>query len=227
MTMPSPAGGDFRGEGSSTRVHFGVAESSLARFAPRRLPTAYKAGDTVYSEGARADHVYEVARGMIRTVGLTNDGRRVVHGFAPSGEVFGVERGEAHACSAEAVCDCLVIECQRVRIERLALTDAAAASQLWSWLLLGAEQARDRLALARGSAIKRVARFLLAMADQLRVASRLDLPMSRYDIADYLGLSSETVSRTLTLLRERGAIATEGRAILLLRPEILRRVDQA
>ena len=72
--------------------------------------------------------------------------------------------------------------------------------------------------------MERIAYFLTEMAERVGEADRLQLPMSRYDIGDYLGLSSETVSRAFTALRRRGLISTYGRAVVLLRPDLLQRL---
>lgn len=179
-------------------------------------------GGTIYAQEDTAAFVYEVVEGMVRTVVVSDDGRRIVRGFFSPGEVFGLTRNGKHDCAAEAVCETTVSRCARERLESVALVDAGVAKALWTLMLLDGERSATRLALlAHATAVKRIAHFLTEMSERLGYAGRLRLPMSRYDIGDYLGLSSETVSRAFTVLRDRGLIATDGRAVVLLRPELV------
>ncbi len=223
--MLSVAGAPAARARSETPAGF-VGRGKLGRLTPRSAPAQFEGGETIYPQDGPADYIYEVERGVVRTVRLDADGRRIVYGFHTQGDVFGVERNGTHAYSAEAIGDVDVIRCPRELLERAALSDHAVAEALWSWLLSGADRATGRLALlARGSALEKIAHFLIEMAGRAHSEARIELAMSRYDIADYLGLSSETVSRTFTVLREQGLIATEGRVVLLLRPSSLRRLD--
>jgi CRP-like cAMP-binding protein len=191
----------------------------------RASQTAFPAGSTICNFGETA-YVCEVVEGMARLAWVTGEGRRVVSGFFTRGEVFGVAPRSASA--AEAVCESVVALCERRALEARALTDARVARQLWAWLNEEAERTAARLSLlAYGSAVEKISHFLLEMADRLGGEPRMVLPMSRYDIADYLGLSSETVSRTFTVLRVRGLVATEGRSVALLRRDTLRRYGEA
>jgi CRP-like cAMP-binding protein len=193
------------------------------------LPPAswFAAGATICDQGENA-YVCEVIEGMARTAQVTGDGRRVVNGFFGPGEVFGFAALGVGACAGEAVCDSVVARCARGSLESRALVDPGAARQLWAWLTQENARTAARLSLlAHGSALEKIAHFLLEMAERLGGKTRVVLPMSRYDIGDYLGLASETVSRTFTVLRERGLVATEGRAVVLLRPEALGRYGVA
>ena len=153
---------------------------------------------------------------MVRTTTLTSDGRRVIRGFHVPGEIFGVESGRTRACSAEAVCDTYLVRFERARLETLADTDRAVGHELLSWVLLSGDRIAQRVSLlGRGSAVEKLAYFLVDMAERLWNEVRVELPMSRSDIGDYLGLSSETVSRTFTTLRQRGLIAIDSHAIVL------------
>jgi CRP-like cAMP-binding protein len=164
-----------------------------------------------------------VTSGMVRTVTLRRDGRRVVHGFHLPGEIFGLEREKLHHCSAEAVCDTRLVRVARSRLEEIAANDVETSRKLWSWLLLSRDKTAERfLHLARATAFEKLAYFLIDVAWRSRSRGRFDLAMSRYDIADYLGLSSETVSRTFSVFRARGLIATKGRQVTLLNDQVLR-----
>ena len=178
---------------------------------------------TIYAQGDTAEFVYQVASGMVRTVSLRPDGRRVVHSFHLAGEIFGLECEQLHHCAAEAVCATSLVQCPRSQIDRAAGNDVETAQKLRSWLLLIRDKTAERSArLMYGSAVEKLAYFLTDVAQRTCSQSSFDLAMSRYDIADYLGLSSETVSRSFTVLRSRGLIATRGRQVSLLDSRIQR-----
>jgi len=204
-----------------------------ARFAPHLGPFAdrplstYGPGEPVYAEEDSADFFYEVMGGIVRTLHLGRDGRRTLYGFFVPGEVFGFEKRDVHRCSAEAVGDVIVARYERAYLERVALVDRTVA-QLWDWLAGSSEHATARIdLLARGNALEKIAHFLREIALRTESGDRMNLPMSRYDIGDYLGLSSETVSRTFTALRRRGVIVVEGRSVKVLKAGALRELDAA
>jgi CRP-like cAMP-binding protein len=183
----------------------------------------FASGATIYAQEDAAEFVYQVASGMVRTVTLRPDGRRIVHGFHLGGEIFGLEREQLHHCSAEAVCETRLVQCPHSLIEKAAGDDLETAQELRSWLLLSRDQTAERSAyLMYGSAFEKLAYFLLDLAWRTQAHGPFELPMSRYDIADYLGLSSETVSRTFSVFRNRGLIATRGRQVTLLDGRIRR-----
>ena len=116
-----------------------------------------------------------------------------------------------------------LVQCPVTRLNVLAETDKAAAKALWMSLLVSRDRTAERfLYVLHGTAFERLAYFLIDLAWRTQSPARIELPMSRYDIADYLGLSSETVSRTFTALRTRGLISTKGREVRLLSREMLR-----
>ena len=137
---------------------------------------------------------------------ILSDGRRQLGGFYLPGDIFGLEFTDEHALSAEAIIDTKVQVIKRSALNALAGRDAAVARELF--LLTGCELRRvqDRILLLIQSAQERVAGFLLEMTDRVSVGDAIELPMSRQDIADYLGLTIETVSRTLTSLERSAAI---------------------
>jgi CRP/FNR family nitrogen fixation transcriptional regulator len=183
---------------------------------------AHAAGATIYAQSEPAEFIYQVISGVVRTIGLHRDGRRIVHGFHLPGEIFGLEREKLHYCSAEAVGDTRLVQCPVSRLNLLSDTDREAAEELWMSLLLSRDRTAERfMYVMHGSASEKLAYFLIDLALRTQSHERIDLPMSRYDIADYLGLSSETVSRTFTAFRMRGLIATKGRQVRLLNGEIL------
>ena len=133
-------------------------------------------------------------------------GRRQIGGFYLPGDIFGLEFAEEHTFSAEAVSDARVVVVKRSAIAALAGRDPAIGHELFA--LTGRELRRvhDRMLLLVKSAQERVAGFLLEMAERAGAGNTVELPMSRQDIADYLGLTIETVSRTLTGLETAAAI---------------------
>jgi CRP-like cAMP-binding protein len=181
------------------------------------------AGQTIYAQEDPAEFVYQVVSGMVRTVTMRRDGHRVVHGFHLAGEIFGLERERLHHCSAEAVCETRLVQCPRSRVDDAAAADRDTARELWSCLLLSRDKTAERfIYLMHGSAFEKLAYFLIDLAWRTQSQGRIELAMSRYDIADYLGLSSETVSRTFSVFRNRGLIATRGRRVTLLDGRIVR-----
>jgi CRP/FNR family nitrogen fixation transcriptional regulator len=172
----------------------------------------------VFAEGEPADYVYQVVRGAVRTCKLMSDGRRHVGAFYLAGDVFGLEAGEAHGFSAEAVTASEIVLVRRSAILAVCARDGAVAAQFLEQAALHLQRAHDRmLLLARKSAQERVTDFLLEMAARSAHASSLELPMCRQDIADYLGLTIETVSRTLTSLERQGTIGIPASRRIVLR----------
>jgi CRP/FNR family transcriptional regulator, nitrogen fixation regulation protein len=175
----------------------------------------YPRDSEIFGENEPAEYLYKVVSGNVRTYKILSDGRRQVGGFYLSGDIFGLEFADEHSLSAEAITDCKVLVVKRSALNTLAGRDASVAQQLFA--LTGRELLRfqDRILLLIKSAQERVATFLLEMA-QRASGNVVELPMSRQDIADYLGLTIETVSRTLTALETAAVIevATSRRIVL-------------
>jgi CRP/FNR family nitrogen fixation transcriptional regulator len=183
---------------------------------------SYEAGATIYAQSDPAEFIYQVTSGAVRTITLRRDGRRTVHGFHLSGEIFGLERDTLHHCSAEAIGRTRLVQSPVSRLNALTEHDKNAAHELWMSMLLSRDRTAERfMHVMHGTAFEKLAYFLIDLARRTRSEGCINLPMSRYDIADYLGLSSETVSRTFTAFRTRGLISTKGRQVLLLSDEIL------
>ena len=167
---------------------------------------AYPRNSEIFGENEPADYLYKVLSGSVRTYKILNDGRRQIGGFYLPGDVFGLEFATEHTLSAESIADSKILVVKRSTIDTLAGRDASVARQLFT--LTGRELGRvqDRILLLIKSAQERVASFLLEMAERVSGGNAIELPMSRQDIADYLGLTIETVSRTLTSLECAAAI---------------------
>ena len=162
----------------------------------------------IYAEGDRADCWYKVISGTVRVCKLLADGRRHIGEFCFSGDYFGIDSGAERLYSAEAVDDVIVMRFERKATERLMDQNAAVARILRDTVLRDLTNAHGRtLLLGRMTALERVAIFLLEMFERRDRTKTLDLPMSRNDIADYLGLTIETVCRTLSAFKRDGVIA--------------------
>ncbi len=169
-------------------------------------------GETLFYEGDEPGYVYTVASGTIRLHKLLPDGRRQITGFVMPGDILGLATRHGFSYSAEAVTEAGVCRYATRKLEALFDEFPKLEKRLLS-------KARDELAVAqdqmlllgRKTPAEKIASFLLGLS---RRAERWDLPsnpvllpMNRSDIADYLGLKVETVSRTFTRLKSQGIIA--------------------
>jgi CRP/FNR family transcriptional regulator, nitrogen fixation regulation protein len=177
---------------------------------------AYPGNTEIFGENEPADYLYKVVSGSVRTYKILSDGRRQIGGFYLPGDIFGLEFAEEHSLSAEAITDAKVLVVKRSALHALAGRDALVAQQLFALTGRELHRVQDRILLLIKSAQERVASFLLEMAERAAQKNIIDLPMSRQDIADYLGLTIETVSRTLTALETAAAIelSTSRRIVL-------------
>ena len=165
-----------------------------------RMPFARNA--EIYGEGEPAEYLYKVVSGVVRTCKVTADGRRQIGGFYMAGDIFGLETGDEHLFSAEAISDSTVLVVKRKALMALAERDGDVARQLWASTASELNRAQSRLLLLIKSAQERVACFLLEMAARGPSRDKVELPMTRQDIGEYLGLTIETVSRTLTGMQQ-------------------------
>jgi CRP/FNR family transcriptional regulator, nitrogen fixation regulation protein len=173
---------------------------------------SYSREEEIYGECEPAEYVYQVNYGAVRTYKLLNDGRRQIDAFHLPGDIFGLDSGDTHRLTAEAVIDTNVRVVKRRTLETVAKTDVATACDLWRMTSDDLRRAQDHmLLLGRKSAIERVAAFLLEMDRRLSKAGMVALPMCRRDIGDYLGLTLETVSRTLSLLHDQDILSFSAR----------------
>jgi len=161
----------------------------------------------IYGEQEPTDYFYKVVKGAVRTYKVLIDGRRQIGAFHLPGEVFGLETGEEHIFSAEAIVDTKILVVKRSVMIALAARDSEVAHQLWTLTGCELQRVQRHLLLLSKTASERVASFLLEMAERIHGSDGMRLPMSRQDIADYLGLTIETVSRMLTRLEKDSAIA--------------------
>lgn len=168
-------------------------------------------GKAVFSEGDTAEHVYEVVSGMLRLFKLLPDGRRQITGFLSAGHIVGLSYDERYLYTTEAVTEVTLCRYPRARFERLVDEVPGFARRLLAVTSDELRTAQDQmLLLGRKTAAEKIASFLLTMSERQGEDEGMEsvhVPMGRSDIADYLGLTMETVSRTLTKLKAQGAIA--------------------
>jgi CRP/FNR family transcriptional regulator, nitrogen fixation regulation protein len=189
----------------------------------------YKKGTEIYGETEPAEYVYQVKSGAVRSYKLLSDGRRQIGAFHLAGDIFGLENGSRHRFTTEAIVTTTVRLIKRQSLEVVAESDTMVARNLLSMTTNNLQHAEDHmLLLGRKTSLERVAAFLLEMDKRLTAAGVMALPMSRRDIADYLGLTLETVSRALSRLHELGILGFLGntqRQIMLLDRQQLASID--
>lgn len=195
-----------------------------ANRAPQREPAlpsshrTFERGEEIFAEGEACNVFYKVISGTVRTGKLLADGRRQIDGFHFAGDVFGLEGGTVHRFTAEAVDKVTVAVFRRGSFGGLVRTDPAFGEQIMASMLSSLDRAHDHMVLlGRKTALEKMASFLVDIADRRADGDRAELAMQRTDIADHLGLTIETVSRTLTQMVKEGLIrlANAGRTVIL------------
>ncbi|WP_421932863.1 helix-turn-helix domain-containing protein [Phenylobacterium sp.] len=174
-----------------------AANDIMARMGVRMT---FAKDEEIYGQDEEADFIYRVVSGAVRTSRLMSDGRRQIGGFYYAEETFGVETNGLHRFSAEALSDCVVLVLKASAL-RSAVGEDAFQRLVWAETNRELSRTQDHLLLlGRKTASEKVASFLMELADR-RSAEAVTLPMGRQDMADYLGLTIETVSRMLTQLQ--------------------------
>jgi CRP-like cAMP-binding protein len=166
----------------------------------------------IHGQAEQATACYRVLRGCVRMVKLMEDGRRQIGEFLMPGDLLGFDALETHDFAAEAVSDVVLRRYPRRAVDTLAERNTALARRLRDLTSVSLRMAHARLVLlGRKTASERIATFLLEMAERLprTTGTVMDMPMSRTDMADHLGLTIETVCRVLALLRRDDTIAIE------------------
>lgn len=180
-------------------------------------------GGTVVDQGDPAEHVFKVVSGALRVVRLLSDGRRSVINFLLPGDFFGLAESGTYAHSLEVLSDASFVRYPKEQLRKVLDSDPAAGRRFFNLMCEQLSAAQElQWTLCRKSAVERIASFLLAMADRSKTQGKfagttVQLPMNRADIADYLGLTIETVSRVLTQLREQRIIEVPTASQVILR----------
>jgi len=208
-----------------------IGELLAARFPHfESLVVPFDAGQEVVGEGDPTENFYLVMRGTFRAVKFTRDGRRQVFAFYVPGDICGLEPESSHKLTIEAVdaaaMAILPRPACRIRMNDDPRLNAALFDGATRALTLSIDH---MMMIGRSSAEERLAWFLTMLSARSAPQARvLDLAMQRQDIADYLGLTIETVSRTFTLFRDRGFLKLpRKRRVEILRPEALARLAAA
>ncbi len=136
-----------------------------------------------------------------------NDHRRRIHAFYFPGDYFGLEEGDVYSVSAEAVTESGIRVIKRQALMARAARDIAVVKLLLDITAKDLQRSRNHNLLLLQGAQERIVDFLLELKARAQNGSEVDLPMSRRDIADHLGLTIETVSRGITRLRNASAIS--------------------
>lgn len=189
---------------------FADAGPEVAR--PNTQPLAFRRGTMIYMQGDAASHVYELRSGAILLYRDLADGRRQIVELLRPGDFFGLTDAASYDCFAEALSDATVLRLARGDVERSADCQRRLVRQLL-------RRTRDwhghATMLGRKTALERVAGFVLALAEDGRTV--VPVGLTREQIADYLGLTLETVSRAISELCRRGLIAKVGQSEIALR----------
>jgi CRP-like cAMP-binding protein len=163
---------------------------------------------TIYFEGDEAEHCYRVKSGTVRLCKVTEDGRRQIAAFLTAGDLFGWTDQGFYGFSAEAVTDVTLEKFARARIEDAVKASPALGRRVLTLLSNQLASAHEHLLLlGRMTAAERIASFLLDLVRRQHNGGSVDLAMCRKDVADYLGLTVETVSRTMSALKRKGIIS--------------------
>lgn len=182
-------------------------DETLADAATRSI----EAKEFVFMEGDPTRNVYWIESGAVSLFKMLPDGRRQILGFAYPGDFLGLGAHGERLISAQAIKPTRVRSISLARLNKVAASDPELAFTLYQTLAAELDEARDlMLTTGHRSACERVAAFLLTLSRRNRRGDKprdvVELPMTRADIGDFLGLTIETVSRTLTKFKSRGLI---------------------
>lgn len=190
-------------------------QPSLACVFERQPIEIFEPGQPIFWQSDPAKHVFEIVEGLVRVFKILSDGRRVITGFLYAGDLIGISLMDRYLYGSEAVTKTRVRRFSRQSFQQKMDQSPELRPSLFARLSDEMAAAQEQMVLlATKTAEERVCTFLVLTARRDReafVMSRLDLPMTRQDIADYLGLTIETVSRTFSNLASRGVITAEGR----------------
>ena len=208
MLTPTPVVDVPRANQQPLRAAFSEGEEPESLL-PMSVPMNFGRNAEIFAEGEGAGYVYKLVSGVVRVSKLLPDGRRQISAFHLPGDMFGFEADDIHHASAEAI-----VPVKVVAFKWHSLLSATASGGLVHELLnrtmVGLRQTQDHLLLlGRKNALERLAAFLLEMARRSGAGNVLDLAMPRHDIADYLGLTLETVSRMFAELKEAKIVRLE------------------
>ena len=182
-----------------------------------RLPVeSFSAGQILFMEGDEATSLFEIVEGTLRIYRILGDGRRVITGFLHAGDILGLSFQSHHICTAEAITPVAIRRLSRKAFEADLAISADIRPLVFQHMSDEMAQAQDQMVLlSTKNAEERLCTFLLKQLHRAMRSGALQpvihLPMTRLDIADHLGLTIETVSRTMTKLCSKGVTVVSGR----------------
>lgn len=198
----------------------------LAGMTPKTTEARLKPGAYLYFEGDEVEWLYQVTSGVLRLTRLLADGRRQVIAFGYPGDIVGFPADDLHHTDCEALTDVRLQPFRRSHLESGEGDPALHCALLQAALREICAMQDHFMMLGRKSATEKLASFLCVLSERVGEEfgphRQINLPMSRSDIADFLGLTTETVSRTFTQLRKSGIIAIDNiHTIIIQRPTAL------
>ncbi len=188
------------------------------------------AGQSVFLEGDEAEYVFQISEGALRLFRIIADGRRIITGFLYAGDILGISARGRYLYNVEAVSRTTLRRVRRKRFERVVSENSRLQPEILSVISDEIAAAQEQMVLlSTKNAEERVCTFLCKFSNRHGLTEqqmrRVDLPMCRQDIADYLGMTIETVSRTFTRLINKGIVRIENafarQAILIEKPLLL------
>lgn len=213
---PLPSGHPCQGCEVRDKAVCGVLDcSDLAQLRTIGWTLKLASGQTLFHEGDPATRVFTLTTGTLKLYKLLADGRRQVTGFLQPGDFLGISIDDEHAFSAEALEPSQLCWFPRVRFDNFIENQAAMERELYRMAAHELAAAQQQFVLlGRKTARERIASFLILLDERAERTARspaatVRLPMSRSDIADYLGLTKETVSREISALKRSGIIRLE------------------
>lgn len=213
MLATASASYSSRGSSPSPGLPMGVVR-------PRPV-TFHASGSEIYAQGEKSGSLYRIESGAVRIYRLLTDGRRQVVAFHVQGEIFGFEAWGCRSFYAEAIVPTGLtpIEAEGTEIHRGELMALALRSMI---------RAQEHLlVVGRQSALEKLAVFLVDLDRRQGDVGIIDLPMTRTDIGDYLGMTVETVSRSMSRLREKGIVRLKNaRCIEIVRRDKLQAISE-
>jgi CRP/FNR family transcriptional regulator len=187
----------------------------------------FDAGESIFFEGDPAKHIFEVTEGVVRLCKILVDGRRIVTGFLFAGDIIGVSQAKRFIYSAEAVGPVKLRRVTRRSLDEAVEASSTLRPQVFAKLCEEMAATQEQMVLLScKNAEERVCSFLASLMKRTATsrfgAAVIELPMSRLDIADFLGMTIETVSRNLTKLAKKGVLAEVERfSLRVLKPQLL------
>lgn len=192
----------------------------LAELQRLATPLDFSSGQTIFSEGERAECAFGLSRGVMRLYKTLPDGRRQVVAFALPGDFLAMPLADNFSFSADAIGEVRLCRFPREKLERFIQSSPNIMRRLVEFAARELQTAQEQLMLlGNASAEERVAAFLVSWGSRIAnaqpISQPVPLPMRRQDIADFLGLKLETVSRTLAKLEERNVIRIVPKGVVL------------